>query len=135
VTIQYAAAYRARAISAWSATEGVATVLGSAYVLAGIVAGAISLGATMAVSDDPNPGLSPVRTLSYLCLGAVLLVAAGRRRAKSANTVLGAAYLAAGVLLPTVGEPGARLLALSHPDAMLQLVTAAILLGFGRTQD
>jgi hypothetical protein len=135
VTTHFATPYRPRAARAWSANEAVATALGLAYLLAGIVVGAISLGATMAVSDDPSPGLSPVRTGSYLCLGIVLLVAAGHGRAKSANTVLGAAYLLAGVLLPLAGDPGSRLLTLSHPDAVLQLVTAAILLGFGRTQD
>lgn len=124
-----------RSRASWSPNELVAVVLGSVYVLAGVVAGAITLGATMAVSDDPGPGISAARTLSYLGLGLVLLLAAGRGRAKSANAVLGAAYLAAGVVLPMLGEAGAGLLALSHPDATIQLCTAALLLGFGWTQD
>lgn len=119
----------------WSPNESVAVVLGAIYLLAGIVAGAVSLGATMAVSDAPSAGVSPVRTISYLVLGLVLLAAAAQGRAKSANSVIGAAYLVAGVLLPLVGEPGCRLLSLNHPDCLIQLGTAALLLGFGRTQD
>jgi hypothetical protein len=119
----------------WTPNEIVAVALGAVYLLAGVIAAAISLGATMAVSDGPGAGLGTGRTLSYLCLGFVLLAAAAQGRAKSANSVLGAAYLLAGVLLPLVGQPGCRLLTLNHPDCAIQLCTAALLLGFGRTQD
>jgi hypothetical protein len=124
-----------RVVSPWSPNELVAVIVGSVYLVAGIVAGAITLGTTMAVSDDPAPGISHVRTMSYLGLGLVLLLATGRGRAKSANTVLGAAYLIVGVVLPILGQPGCGLLTLNHPECAIQLSTAALLLGFGRTQD
>lgn len=120
----------------WSPNEYVAVGLGLAYLLAGIVAAATWTGAKMAVSDDPEGfGFNPLRTLSYLGLGAVLLVAATRGSAKRANSVLGAGYLAIGLLGIALGGEGARLLTLNHVDSVLQLCTAAVLLGFGRTQD
>lgn len=67
-------------------------------------------------------------------VGAGLVTAAGRGVARRANTVLGAAYLLAGVPLLATGVCPAPF-SLDRPDGMLHLASAALLLGFGRTQD
>ncbi len=120
----------------WSPNECVAVALGLTYLMVGVVTAAIWTGAQMAVSDDPQAmGFSPLRILSYLGLGAVLLAAAAHGSAKRANSILGAAYLLVGLVGITLGGEGARLLTLNHVDSVIQLCTAAVLLGFGRTQD
>jgi hypothetical protein len=70
----------------------------------------------------------------YLLVGAALLAGAGRGLARRVNMVLGAAYLLASAPLLVSGVcPG--LFSLNHPDGLLHLASAAVLLGFGRTQD
>lgn len=117
-----------------SANRALAFAVGGAYLAAGVVGGAVALGAAMAPGGDPSSGLGAGWVAVYLCVGAVLLAAGARGFARRVNTLVGAAYLlAAAPLLVTGVCPG--LFSLNHPDGLLHLSSAAVLLGFGRTQD
>lgn len=109
-------------------------LVGVGYLLTGIVCAAVALGAGMATSPGHDgPGLGAAHCGAYLAVGAVLLCAVLLGRSRAANSLVGASYLGLGLLLLTVDGP--QLLALHHPDAVAHLVTAAVLLGFGRTQE
>jgi hypothetical protein len=114
----------------------VAAVVGAGYALVGVVSVAITLGSVLATSgetDRSGPGAG--RTAAYLTTGLVLLWAVVQGRARAANSVLGGAYLVAGVALALCTDGDPQLLALNHPDTVVHLGTAALLVGFGRTQD
>lgn len=118
-----------------SANRAVAYLVGGAYLAAGVVGGAMALGAALAPGGgDPAAGLEPGWIAVYLLVGLVLLVAGARGFARQANTVVGAAYLLASAPLLAAGVCSG-LFTLSHPDGLLHLASAAVLLGFGRTQD
>lgn len=110
-------------------------VVGAGYLLAGVVAIAVALGTGMATSPGhPAAGPGAVHCCAYLAVGAVLVLAAGLGHARAANTLVGAGYLVLGVTL-LLRDGGPQLLALNHPDAVVHLSSAAVLLGFGRTQE
>lgn len=113
----------------------VGTVLGVGYLAAGVVALAVALGAGMAPGEASETAASPARMAAYLALGGALVLAATRGTARTANTVLGATYLIAGLVLLYAGGAQAQLLALNHPDNVVHLSSAALLLGVGRTQE
>jgi hypothetical protein len=114
----------------------VAAVVGAGYALVAVVSIAVTLGSVLATSgESDHSGVSGVRTASYLTMGLVLLCAVVQGRAKVANSLLGGAYLAAGVTLALFTDGDPQLLALNHPDNVVHLCTAALLVGFGRTQD
>lgn len=109
-------------------------LVGVGYLLAGVVCTAVALGAGMAASPGHDgPGLGAAHCSAYLTVGAALLCAVVLGRARAANGLIGATYLGVGLLLLTVDGP--QLLALHQPDAVVHLGTAALLLGFGRTQE
>lgn len=113
----------------------VAIALGAAYLIAGVVAVAVSLGSGMASDGGHDADVSAIRMGAYVGLGAVLLLAAGRGVAKPTNTALGATYLVVGVVLLFTERGAEQLLTLNQPDNVIHLGTAALLLGVGRTQD
>jgi hypothetical protein len=114
----------------------VAAVFGAAYLVAGVVALAVSLGAGMASEGDSHDAnVSVARMVAYIALGVILLAAAGRGMAKSTNTTLGAAYLLVGLVLLFTDRGADQLLTLNQPDNVIHLGSAALLLGIGRTQD
>ncbi len=113
----------------------IATVLGGAYLVAGVVALAASLGSGMASAEAHDAEVAAGRLAAYIALGAVLLSAAARGLAKGLNTTLGAAYLVVGVVLLFTARGADQLLTLNQPDNVIHLGTAALLLGIGRTQD
>lgn len=112
-----------------------ATVLGAAYLVAGIASLAVSLGAGMASEGSHDADVSAARMVAYIALGAILLASAGRGMAKPMNTTLGAAYLLVGLVLLFTERGADQLLTLNQPDNVIHLGTAALLLGIGRTQD
>lgn len=117
-----------------SANRALSFAVGGAYLAAGVVGGAVALGAAMAPGGDPSAGLGAGWVAVYLFVGAVLLAAGACGFARRANTLVGAAYLLASAPLLVTGVcPG--LFSLNHPDGLLHLSSAAVLLGFGRTQD
>lgn len=112
----------------------VGAVVGVGYLLTGVVCTAVALGAGMAASPGHDgAGLGAAHCGAYLAVGAALLCAVVLGRARAANSLIGATYLGLGLLLLSVDGP--QLLALQHPDAVVHLGTAAVLLGFGRTQE
>lgn len=118
-----------------SPNRAVAYLVGVGYLLAGVVGGAVALGSGMAPGGSGQAhGSDLVRLSLYLLLGVVLVVAAGRGWARAANTAVGVAYLVACVPLLATGACSPPL-QLNHPDGLIHLSTAALLLGFGRTQD
>jgi hypothetical protein len=117
-----------------SANRAVAFAVGGAYLAAGVGGGAVALGAAMAPGGGPSSALGAGWVAVYLCVGAVLVAAGASGFARRANTALGAAYLLANAPLLVTGVcPG--LFSLNHPVGLLHLSSAAVLLGFGRTQD
>lgn len=114
----------------------IATVLGAAYLVAGVVALAVSLGSAMASgAGTHDANVSAARMAAYIALGVLLLVAAGRGLAKPTNTTVGAAYLVVGLVLLFTARGADQLLTLNQPDNVIHLGSAALLLGIGRTQD
>lgn len=114
----------------------IALVLGAAYLIAGIVALTVFLGAGMASGAGTHDTDVPAGQMAaYIGLGAVLLAAGGRGLAKPMNTTLGAAYLVVGLVLLFTERGADQLLTLNQPDNVIHLGTAALLLGIGRTQD
>jgi hypothetical protein len=114
----------------------VAAVVGAGYALVGVVSIAIASGCLLATSGETDhSAVCGLRTAAYLTMGLVLLWAVVQGRARVTNSVLGGAYLAAGVTLALFTDGDPQLLALNHPDNVVHLSTAALLVGFGRTQD
>lgn len=117
-----------------SANRAVGYAVGGAYLAAGVAGGSVALGAALAPGGDTRAGLGPGWVVVYLLVGLALMVSAARGFARRANTLVGAAYLLASVPLLAAGlcsDP----FTLNHPDGLLHLCSAALLLGFGRTQD
>lgn len=108
-------------------------VLGAGYLLVGAVCSAVALGSDMA-SAGHGAGPGAAHCAAYLTVGALVLAGVGLDRARSTNTAVGAGFLILGVTL-LARDAGAQLLALHHPDAVVHLVSAALLVGFGRTQE
>jgi len=114
----------------------VALGVGLAYGLAGVVATAVTAGSVLATSGETgHPAVAGARTIAYLTISLILLLAAPTGRARFANSLLGGAYLAVGVALALLTDGGPQLLTLNHPENVIHLCTAALLVGFGRTQD
>jgi hypothetical protein len=107
-----------------------------AYGLVGVVSTAVTMGSVLASSGETgHPGVGGWRSTVYLTVSLILLCAVAGGRARAANSVLGGAYLAAGVGLAWFRAGAPQLLALNHPENVAYLCTAAVLIGFGRTQD
>lgn len=114
----------------------VSATVGAVCLGAGVVALAVTVGADMATAGDSDGGgVSLARAGFYLAVGAILLFSVASGRARAANSAIGASYLVVGVALELLADGGPRLLTLNHADNVVHLVTAALLLGFGRTQD
>jgi hypothetical protein len=116
-----------------SPNRAVGYVVGGVYLLAGVVCAAVALGVRMAPGGAAT-GPAPARVVAYLLLGAFLVWAAARGFARQANTAAGTLYLVAGLGLLAFGGTDSPLLTLHHPDCVFYLGSAALLLGFGRTQ-
>ena len=125
------------AAPAWagSPNRAVAYLVGGAYLAAGIIGGAVALGAAVAPGrGDDSAGLGAGWVIAYILLGVGLVVAAARGRAPHANSIAGAAYLVASVPLVAAGICDG-MFSLDAADGFLHLCSAALLLGFGRTQN
>ncbi|MGQ0847039.1 MAG: DUF4383 domain-containing protein [Sporichthyaceae bacterium] len=113
----------------------VGAAVGAGYLLAGVVASAITTGSYLATSPGHHAdGLGGVHCAMYAVVGLLLLVGIARGRARLVNTLVGGAYVVLGLaLLPVADAP--QLLALHEADNLVHLVSAALLFGFGRTQE
>jgi hypothetical protein len=110
-------------------------VVGALYLLVGAACSAVALGAGLASSPGHDgPGPAGAHCAAFLIVGALLVAAVPSGRARTANTLVGATYLGLGLAL-SFRSTAPQLLALHHPDAVAHLCAAALLLGFGRTQE
>lgn len=115
------------------------TVLGAVYLLVGLVGFVITAGTGFAAANGQHLlifELNPLHNIVHIAVGALLAGAAwrGAHDAKAVNTLVGAVYLAVGVLGLFLTTSSANLLALNHPDNVLHLASAAVLLGVGLSQ-
>jgi hypothetical protein len=113
---------------------------GVVYILVGLVGFAITSGLGFAADQGNNLivfEVNPLHNVVHLLVGAVLLLAAmrGAATAKGVNTLVGGVYLLVGVVGLFASGSSADILALNHPDNLLHLASAAVLLAVGRTQD
>lgn len=114
----------------------VAVTMGIGYLSLGVIALAVRIGAAMASSSDhAGDGTGWLVSVAYVGLGLILLLGVSAGWANQTNTVVGASYVLVGLALDWLPEAGPSLLALNHPDNVVHLATAALLFGFGRTQD
>lgn len=111
-------------------------VLGAGYLLAGVVAFAIAAGSQMATSSGHHAdGLGGLHCALYVLAGLGLLLGVAGGHARTANSAFGAGYLLVGVALLVGAEGAPQLLALHETENLVHLGSAALLLGFGRTQE
>ncbi|MGE5827205.1 MAG: DUF4383 domain-containing protein [Micromonosporaceae bacterium] len=120
----------------------VSGVIGAVFVVVGLLGFTVSGGHDLAGHTGGQLlGLFEVNTLHnvvHLAVGAVMVAVAiaGSRAARTANVVIGAVYLALGVLglFITGGNP-LNVIALNGADNGLHLVIGAALLGIGLGAD
>ncbi|MCI0689393.1 MAG: DUF4383 domain-containing protein [Sporichthyaceae bacterium] len=113
-------------------------VFGVVYILVGLVGFAITGAGGFAAHDGGHKlilfEINPLHNIVHLAVGALLALAAvrGAASARAVNTLVGAVYLAVGVVGLFLTSSEANILALNHPDNGLHLASALILLGIGR---
>ncbi|MCU1592923.1 MAG: hypothetical protein JWO12_315 [Frankiales bacterium] len=80
--------------------------------------------------------VNPLHNIAHLLIGAALLASSkALRSARSANTVVGAAYLLLGIVGLFILDSDANILALNGADNVLHLASAALLLAVGVSAD
>lgn len=112
----------------------VAVTVGLVYLSVGVVALAVRVGRAMATAG-PASDVGLLTLSVHLAFGWVLVLATAAGWAKLSNTVVGASYLLVGLALESLPDVGPGLLTLNDPENVVHLATAALLFGFGRTQD
>lgn len=115
--------------------QTVALVFGALYVVVGLAGFLVDSDGFASTEGGKLLGLfevNPLHNVAHLLIGAVL-VASSRAlgSARAANTGVGAAYLALGVLGLFLLDSDANILALNGADNALHLVSAALLLAVG----
>lgn len=115
-------------------------VLGAVYVLVGLLGFAVTGGVEFAGAEgEPLLGfdVNPLHNIVHLLVGVLLLAGAWRgvATAKGVNMLVGAVYLIVGVLGLFILDSGLNILALNHPDNVLHLASAIVLLGVGLAAD
>jgi hypothetical protein len=111
-------------------------LFGAVYLLVGLVGFAITSGIGFAADQGKDLiffELNPLHNVVHIGVGLLLGLAAlnGARAASAANTLVGGVYLTVGFVGLFVSDSGADILALNHPDNLLHLASAAVLLGAG----
>lgn len=109
---------------------------GAVYLLVGLVGFAITPGVGFANDHGKDLiffELNPLHNIVHVAIGLLLGLAAvkGAAAASAANTLVGGTYLAVGVLGLFLTNSAANIIAVNHPDNVLHLATAAVLLGVG----
>jgi hypothetical protein len=112
---------------------------GATYLLVGLVGFAVTGGVDFAATEGKDLvlfALNPLHNVVHLAVGALLVLGAraGASASRSVNVLVGAVYLAVGVVgLFLVGSE-ANIVALNHPDNALHLATAVLALGVGLSE-
>jgi hypothetical protein len=111
-------------------------VFGAVYLLVGLVGFAITSGVGLAETHGKDLiffELNPLHNIVHVAIGLLLGLAAfrGTATAAAANTLVGGVYLAVGVVGLFLTDSAVNIIALNHPDNVLHLATAALLLGVG----
>ena len=120
-----------------SVNSTVAAVFGAVYTLVGLAGFFVS--ETFAATDDNTLlgfEVNHLHNIVHLLIGVVLLVASRKTAtARTANLVIGIAYLGLAVLGPFITGTSANLLALNSPDHVLHLLSGLVLAGVGTLAD
>jgi uncharacterized protein DUF4383 len=111
-------------------------VFGGVYLLVGLVGFAITSGVGFADHHGKDLiffELNPLHNIVHVGVGLLLALAAlrGAKPATVANTLVGGVYLVVGVAGLFLSNSSLDILALNHPDNLLHLASAAVLLGAG----
>lgn len=109
---------------------------GAVYLLAGIIGFAVTSGVGFAHTHGKELlflEVNPLHNIVHIAIGLALGLAAyrGAAAASVVNTLVGGTYLAVGVLGLFLTDSSANIIAVNHPDNVLHLLTAAVLLGVG----
>ena len=109
---------------------------GAVYLLAGLVGFAVTSGVGFAHTHGKELILlevNPLHNIVHIAIGLALGLAAyqGAAAATVVNTLVGGTYLVVGVLGLFLTDSSLNIIAVNHPDNVLHLLTAAVLLGVG----
>jgi Domain of unknown function (DUF4383) len=109
---------------------------GAVYLLAGLVGFAVTSGVGFAHTHGKELiflEVNPLHNIVHIAIGVVLGLAAyrGAAAATVANTLVGGTYLVVGILGLFLTDSSVNIIAVNHPDNVLHLLTAAVLLGVG----
>lgn len=124
-----------------SANRLIGTIFGAVYVLVGILGFTVTGGVGFLATEG---GLllgvfevNPLHNIAHLLIGGALLAAglASIRAAKAVNAVVGAAYLALGIVGFFIADTALNILALNTADHVLHLGSALLLLGVSIAAD
>jgi Domain of unknown function (DUF4383) len=112
---------------------------GAVYLLVGLVGFAITSGVGFAEHHGKDLiffELNPLHNVVHIGVGLLLGLAAvrGAKEATAVNTLVGGVYLVVGILGLVLSNTGADILALNHPDNLLHLASAGVLLAAGLTR-
>lgn len=112
---------------------------GAVYLLVGLVGFAITSGVGFAHTHGKDLiffELNPLHNIVHVAIGLLLGLAAlrGTAAASAANTLVGGVYLAVGIVGLFLTDSAANIIAVNHPDNVLHLATALVLLGVGLTK-
>jgi hypothetical protein len=115
----------------------VALAFGVVFTLVGLAGFLVS--STFAETDDNTLmgfEVNHLHNIVHLLIGVALLAASRKTAtARTANLVIGVAYLALAVLGPFIMDTEANILALNSPDHVLHLVSGLVLAGVGAVAD
>jgi hypothetical protein len=119
-----------------SVNRTVGYAFGAVYVLIGLVGFAITPGVGFAGTDGKDLiifEINPLHNVVHIAVGLALGLAAyrGRTASAAANSLVGGVYLLVGVVGLFITDAAVNILALNHPDNVLHLGTALVLLGVG----
>ncbi|HEY7487234.1 MAG TPA: DUF4383 domain-containing protein [Streptosporangiaceae bacterium] len=111
-------------------------VFGAVYLAVGLVGFAITNGVGFADHHGKTLiffELNPLHNLVHIAVGLLLGLAAlrGLKESTTVNTLVGGVYLLVGIVGLVISSSGLDILALNHPDNLLHLASAGVLLATG----
>jgi hypothetical protein len=117
-------------------SQRIGTLFGLVYLAVGALGFAVTAGVGFASTSGKDLiffEVNPLHNIVHLGVGLALVLAAraGAQAAKGMNGVVGGVYLIVGILGFALVGTEANLIALNHPDNLLHLASAAVLLGLG----